>query len=188
MKVLFILVLALALGVGFYIYRDIRSPLEPLPPPPTPSLDRPINITANLPDQTKKLAREKIAYLVGELKANPDFFAAWLDLGLYRKLIGDFEGARETWEYAGVIRPLNFISFGNLGGLYAYDLKDPAKSEANFLKALENGPEEVQLYEKLYEVYRFMIKNEDRARAILEKGIAANPQTSGRLQNLLRSF
>ena len=58
----------------------------------------------------------------------------WLVLGVYRKMIGDYESAKEVWEYASAIRPQNSVSFNNLGELYAYYLKDNAKAEKIILK------------------------------------------------------
>jgi tetratricopeptide (TPR) repeat protein len=144
---------------------------------PPPGLDRPINITEDIPETVSKASLEKIAFLVAELKKNPDYFSAWLDLGSYRKLIGDWEGAIEAWEYAGAIRPLNYISFSNLGDLYHYYLKDFPKAEKNLLKALENEPTFISGYIALHELYSFSFKEKSHlADDILLQGISKNPE------------
>ena len=80
-------------------------------PVKTPDLDRKIVISADLPEKAKEIAREKIKKLSEELKNNHNLFDSWLQLGIYRKIIGDYEGASESWEYAGKIRPQNSTSF-----------------------------------------------------------------------------
>ncbi|MBU1179126.1 hypothetical protein KKB69_02220 [Patescibacteria group bacterium] len=183
---LFILIIAGA--AGYYIYHDLKNPnvrsstsinLD------VPDLDRPINMPETLPEDAQKIAREKIEKITADLKNNQDLFASWLELGVYRKMIDDFEGAKEVWEYASLIRPENSISFNNLGDLYGYYLKDNKKAEENFLKALENGSDKVYIYRNAFDFYYLVMKDEVRAKQILEKGIELNPESSQDLKNLL---
>jgi len=194
MKMIVYAVIVLAvLGSAFYIWRDFSSTLPPdepgiVPVVEIPDLDRPINITADMPEEAKTIARSNIEKTVSELKENPDLFNSWITLGGSYKLIGDFEGARDSWDYAGSIRPGNSTSFNNLGDLYAYYLKDNEKAEENFLKAIENGPDKIFIYRNLYDFYRNVLKDEGKAKETLQKGIALNPDTSTDLQNLLDNF
>jgi tetratricopeptide (TPR) repeat protein len=80
------------------------------------------------------------------------------------------------------------VVFHNLGDLYAYFLKDTQKAEENFLKALENGPDQIYIYRNVYEFYRYAMKDDVKAKQILEQGIKANPGNSQDLQNLLNNF
>lgn len=202
-KLILIAIIAiLAGGAGYYIYSDlVQSPMSNIPAEPTPGvgeenvhdrvvhiLDRPINFYVDIPEEAKEIYRKKIEELSSALKENPDLFNHWLDLGIYRQNIGDYEAARDIWEYAGKIRPQNSTSFQNLGYLYAYYLKDNKKAEENYLKALENGPDQVYIYRNTYEFYRYAMKDDARAKEILKKGIELNPDTSQDLQNLLNNF
>ncbi len=157
---------------------------------PIPDLDRPVKISADLDfsEDEKKNITEKIAKLSEELKKNPDLLSEWLLLGIHRKTIGDYEGAKECWEYAGVISPYNSTSFNNLGDLYGYYLKDYKKAEENFLKALENSPQYIYIYRNTYEFYKYALKDGAKANAILEKGIEMNPDNSRDLKILLDNF
>lgn len=156
---------------------------------PLPDLDRKVDVPASISDEAKKIATAKIAEISGRLKQNSDSLEDWLLLGIYRKMVGDLEGAVEVWEYAGKIRPSNSVSFNNLGDLYGYYLKDPVKAEENFKKAIANGPEQIYIYRNFYEFYHFVVKNDAKAKAILEQGIAANPgPASLDLQNLLKTL
>lgn len=216
-KILFaIFVLALAGGAGYYIYKDItksktdfvveevcgtdcdKSETENVAATATttktgsavavPNLDRLIKNYANINDDSFLVAEKKMSGIIGALKNDPGLFSYWLDLGSYRRMIGDYEGAREAWEYVNTIRPLNSISFNNLGDLYAYYLKDNKKAEENFLTAVKNGPEQVYIYRNLYDFYRNVLKDDTKAKAILEKGVAANPDSSQDLKYLLDNF
>ena len=84
--------------------------------------------------KTLKIVTAKIQDLSSQLKKDSDNLENWLVLGVYRKMIGDYESAKEVWEYASAIRPQNSVSFNNLGELYAYYLKDNAKAEKIILK------------------------------------------------------
>lgn len=152
---------------------------------PVPNLNREIKITAEMDENAKQIATSKIKDLSTQLKKNSDNLENWLVLGVYRKIIGDYEGAKEAWEYASAIRPQNSVSFNNLGELYAYYLKDNKKAEENYANAIENDPSAIYIYRNLFDFYRYIAKDTAKARAVLEKGITANPSTSGDLKNLL---
>ena len=155
---------------------------------PLPALNKEIKITADMSEDTKRIATAKIQDLSSQLKKDSDNLENWLVLGVYRKMIGDYEGAREVWEYAGAIRPQNSISFNNLGELYAYYLKDNAKAEENYKKAIENDSSAIYIYRNFFDFYRYFAKDTAKARAILEQGIATNPSTSSDLKNLLETL
>jgi len=150
-----------------------------------PDLNKEIKITADMSEDAKRIATAKIQDLSSHLKKDNDNLENWLVLGVYRKMIGDYEGAKEVWEYASAIRPQNSISFNNLGELYAYYLKDNAKAEKNYKKAIENDPSAIYIYRNFFDFYRYFAKDTAKARTILEQGIAANPSTSSDLKNLL---
>jgi len=155
---------------------------------PVPDLDRPINITVNLPQPTRDEAIATLQNIIRTLKADSASFGDWINLGLYRKLIGDYEGAKQAWQYAGVISPSNFRSFGNLGDLYTYAFKDYKKAEEYYLTSIKNAPDQIMIYEKLSELYRYFFKDDAKAKAALERGISANPMTSQRLKYLLDNY
>lgn len=74
------------------------------------------------------------------LASGNDFnFSAFNSLGMIKKALYDFEGAKQVWEYANIKSPKNSLSFFNLGILYMDDLKDNQKAEENFLIVLKNS-------------------------------------------------
>ncbi len=118
---------------------------------------------------------DKYAKTQAALTANPSDFWAWVDLGTFRKIAGDYKGAAAAWEYLSKQYPTNPTSFSNLGDLYMNYLKDSAKAEKNYLASIKNYAENANAYRALFEMYSAQ-KASAKAIAILEKGIAANPK------------
>lgn len=155
---------------------------------PAPDLNRPIVVTAtDLSGTAKQIAVENIKTLIEKLKKDAVSFDDWLNLGAHRKLIGDYEGAIEVWEYVSKVSPTSSTSFSNLADLYAYYIKDNTKAEQNFLKAIEISPDKIYLYSNAYDFYTNVLKDKEKAKAILEKGIKLNPKTSSDLKYLLNN-
>jgi tetratricopeptide (TPR) repeat protein len=154
---------------------------------PVPNLNNPVIFGENTSDEARNIITKKIDKLIKELKEDNNLFQDWMELGLYRKMIGDYEGARDAWEYAGAIRPQNSLSFRNLGDLYGYYLKEPKKAEENFLKAIKNAPSQIEYYFKTTEFYREVMKDTVKARKIVEQGIESN-ESSEELKLLLASL
>ena len=187
-------------AVGYYIYRDVTGPaidtgdtnatsttstptstVQNIPPKPVvsapllpkaPTIDRPILFTDSTPKEMQESMRKEIGNIALSLKTDGTNFNNWMDLGLLRHTIGDYEGAREAWEYASALRPKNSISFSNLGNVYGYYLKDAAKAEKNLLQAIANDTKLVYLYMQTYDFYRDVLKDSVKAKGIIEKGVA----------------
>ena len=140
-----------------------------------PDLNREIVISGTYSDEQKEKISSQINDLSTLLKQDPSLFNEWLDLGLHRKVIEDYEGAREAWEYASAIRPQNSLSYSNLGVLYGYYLGNAALAEKNYLKALENDPKLPYLYAQAADFYLEVMNNKEKARNILEKGLKEVP-------------
>lgn len=161
------------------IYQDLRAKEQiqniAILKEKIPDLSRPIEIKTALGDETKKETIEKINGLSNGLKKDYDSLEQWLELGLLRKLIGDYDGARDAWKFAALIRPKDAVAFHNLGFLYWQNFKDYKKAEENYLKATENNPKDILAYVDLSNVYYFSLKDASRAKDILNKGLKNNP-------------
>lgn len=143
--------------------------------PDIPDLDRRVDIPSSIPSAQREEMTDKINDILALLKQDPDLFNEWLDLGLLRKSVEDYEGARQAWEYASVIRPKNSLSFSNLGVLYGYYLGKPILAEKNYLKAIENSPKLPYLYVQVADFYAEVLSDPEKARAILKRGISEIP-------------
>ena len=140
-----------------------------------PDLNREITFFSAYPEEQKEKISSQIKDILALLKQDASLFNEWLDLGLLRKAIGDYGGAREAWEYASAIRPQNSLSFSNLGVLYGYYLGNAALAEKNYLKGIENDPKLPYLYAQTADFYLEVMKNKEKAKNILEKGLKEVP-------------
>jgi len=153
---------------------------------PIPNLDREIVFSEIFSEQEQQILIDEIGVFVQELKNDPTSLENWLYLGLDRKIIGDYEGAKEAWEYAKLVSPDNFVVRSNLGDLYAYYLKDNEKAELNYKEALERGSGQVYLYYKTAEFYRDFLNDIPKAKEIAQTGF--NITKSSELQSLIDSL
>lgn len=120
------------------------------------------------------------------VKESPQFFQGWLELGVLKKVIGDFEGARDAWEYAGRIRPMNSVSFANLGELYWRYLPDFPASEKNFRSSIANDPADAATYISLAELYFYSYREKyGLFDDVLIEGMTANPESQVNLMKEL---
>ena len=144
---------------------------------PIPDLGRPSSIPPGFSAEAARIMRESIMALIVDIKKNPRDASLWLDLGIKRQEIQDYEGAKEAWEYVIQLSPNNATAFNNLGNLYHYYLKDYEKSETNFKRAIALSPKYVLLYQNLHDLYRYSYKQRTTAAAdILKQGIKENPE------------
>ncbi len=139
-----------------------------------PDLDKEIIIKENLSAEVRLRAITDLKDTVARLKEDYDRLEDWLNLGLERSLLGDYEGAGQAWEFATIIRPNDPVAYHNLGELYWLHTPNFPLSEKYFLKAIEIGPKNSLFYYKLYQLYRYSYKEKaGLADDILEQGIKA---------------
>lgn len=126
-----------------------------------------------LAEYQERMAAAKVNRAMSEDGFN---FRAFMEAGSIKKGVGDWEGARDIWEYVNVKRPKNSVSFANLGDLYANFLKDPIKAEQNFLKAIENDPSDPGYVRNLLELYEYQMPNKlGFSEQVFTKAIEKNP-------------
>ena len=171
-------------NTGSYKIESVALGQEKGIPKPIPNLDR-VSVSAVgviISPEANTLAQEKIKILQNKLKSNPADLPAWLDLGIYQKQAGDYEGATLSWKYASKLAPTDYISLANLGNLYAYFLKDNAQAEIYYKQAISKNPTQAYLYMQLAEIYRDIFKDLDKARAVINQGLSKIPNDQGLLQ------
>lgn len=158
---------------------DTSQPSTEEPKPqvsvPLPDLDKPVIFREGVSVLDKKDITKRIEELSALLKEDANRFNQWMDLGALRKSIGDYEAAREIWEYAAAIRPNTSLVLANLGMLYGYYLSEPEKAEQKLLQAIENNPQNLNFYRQLFDFYLEVQNDREGAREILERGLVDNP-------------
>ncbi len=153
----------------------------------TPSLNRPIAIPKSFSPEMATSAKERIGAIIEMLKKNPENAVVWADLGMARKGIEDYEGSKEAYAYALKLQPNNSVVAENLGVIYADYLKDYPKAEQYFRLSITLDPSVGYRYLRLFEFYRYLLKDAQKAKAILEEGLRAIPNDPS-LKVLLETF
>ncbi|MEX0931727.1 MAG: hypothetical protein WDZ88_03170 [Candidatus Paceibacterota bacterium] len=145
-------------------------------PKPVPSL----TVELVFPDFYTAEARveqeEKIEILRSDLRDNPSDFTNWLELGNYYTALQMYVRAEEALVYANKLAPKNSLGYRNLGVLYAYYLKNNQKAEIAFKQSIENDPQEGSSYFALFEFYRDVLNDSEKARNILVEGVEMAPK------------
>jgi tetratricopeptide (TPR) repeat protein len=136
-------------------------------------------------DQVRELQKQLNDW-ANAILANSDQLEPWIGIGLIKKNIGDYEGAREAWEYVSLIRPKNVVSFYDLGGLYWHELPDFPRAEASYRRAILNEPRYIDSYIGLSDLYRYSMpgKAGEADKPLLE-GLEKNPDDSSLLRYLI---
>ncbi|OGF64744.1 hypothetical protein A2661_01515 [Candidatus Giovannonibacteria bacterium RIFCSPHIGHO2_01_FULL_45_24] len=199
---------AAALGTaGFFIWRNINSP-GGMPRSSTSDVESPKTSDVfprdvKESDELETLARQALARKIPsgneaatkelkdmslQLEREPNYLQGWLQVGILRKFLGDYDGASLAWQYASLIRPQEYIAFSNLGDLYHYYLKDFPKAEKYLRRAVDVKPDYVAGYKNLFDLYTLSYKEKKNlAESVLLEGIKKNPGDNY-LQGILTSY
>ena len=143
---------------------SVEDPSKPLgsstakPSLQLPDLARPVMYKALVREEDKPKIGAEIKVISETLEGDPGYLQGWLQLGILRKYIGDYEGAALAWEYAAKIRPDDYTAFNNLGDIYHFYLKNFQKSESAIKKVIELKPDYIPAYRNLFELYTFSYK------------------------------
>ncbi len=148
-------------------------------------LQRAIVFSSEPPATIKSDIEKQIKENTEVLRGNYDNLIPWISLGQLRKVIGDYEGARDAFEFASLIRPENTISFHNLGDLYGSYLKDFSKAERNYFAAIENDSANVNAYLNLADLYWYE-GDKNKIDDLLIAGIKINSKIEDKLPLLAR--
>lgn len=159
-----IIVLALAVS-GFFAYQKGYfnfSPQTSSSPTLAPENLLSFQIkTPNLEPEVIKYYEDKFNEVKASLQESPDDYSNWLYLGILKKGVGDYEGARDCYLYVIQIKPEISNSYANLADLYANFLNEPQKGLAMMQKALELDPNDVNFYLALAEIYRYRLPGQE---------------------------
>lgn len=154
-------------------------PIEERKLPPAPTIVRPTNYLSTNSPEVNKIVLANLEKAIAAIKKDPKSAMNWIELGIQRKTLGDYEGARDAWEYAKAIEPGNLVPWNNLGDLYHFYLKNYVKSEENWKKTIALKPDYMQGYRGLYELYTYSMKEKiGEIPVMLKQGIAKNPDAT----------
>ncbi|HEY4508755.1 MAG TPA: hypothetical protein VJA47_04575 [archaeon] len=171
-------------GSGGYKIEQVSLDNKKNVPQPIPDLNRPVISSGSVSVSSEAIVRatERILAMQSRLKKDPADLAAWIELGIYQKMAGDYDGVLISWGYATRLTPTNYVAFANLGDFYAYFIKDATKSETYYKKAISVAPKQAYLYTQLADVYRYVFKDLVKAKAIIDQGLSQIPDDPNLLQ------
>lgn len=186
---------ATSTGVGVFDTEGNPVRITPIPsatstaPLPTPpDMGGIIEFPSFLTPEQRADLTQKIAIARAAVLKDPTDVASWISLGAYFKVLENYEKTIAAWVYATKVAPADPVAYGNLGFLYGYYLHNNLKAEEYYLKGLEVGPDQVYLFFQTAEFYRDVMKDKEKARNIIEQGIAANPQNAQLLEDFKKSL
>ena len=140
-------------------------------------ISRPISVKIQISDSSRKNALAKLDELVKLIKGKYDYANAWYDLGAYRMVIGDYDGAIDAYKFVVLIRPSDYVGYANLGDIYMNYLKNYILAEENFLKAIQNNPAYISGYVELAALYENYFKDgRQKAEDLFLLGIKRNTE------------
>lgn len=144
---------------------------------PVPNLDKPLVFPETFTDAQRKDFGTRIDQYVALLKKDKLDFNAWIDLGLYRKNIKDYQGAFEAWNYASAIYPKDSLPVLNIASLYGYDSRDIVKAEMYYQKAISLEQVLDYPYFAAAMFYEEVMQDIPKAISVVEKGIRVIPSS-----------
>ena len=164
------------LGNGVTAQVPAGITITPTPNISAPDLNHQVSYSADLSPEALAYLKADIASTTAVLKANAADGNAWLKLGLYYKMAGDYSAAESVWLYMTKVIPTNYVAFNNLGDLYMNFLKNYPKAEANYLQVIKLRPDYIDTYRNLFTLYRSFYKQGTTAAAdIVALGLKNNP-------------
>ncbi len=128
-----VVILVIAVG-GVVAWWQLRPATTPLDAFATWRMENP-----GLTSEQQQQAKTEFEQSLKVLRANADDFSSWMALGNAKLTVKDYEGAAAIFEYAGKIRPLNSVSFNNLGHIYSTFLKRNDAAVAAYQRAIINS-------------------------------------------------
>ena len=168
-------------------YTIEQVPLDGPLVPTAPEYKRKFVYPSYFNAEAKDITNKAIASAIAKIEKNNLDITAWIELGNQYNLVKDYKGAEACWLYAVALNSINFVPLYNLGTLYLSDMRDYALSEKYLKLAIIADPLQPTIYEMLYRLYRYGLKDDARAKAILKQGVGAVKDKSA-LQSILDHY
>lgn len=127
-------------------------------------------------ERAEERAEERVVELNKEYKMlNTDDgykYEHWINIGVLKKKLGDYQGAEEAWLKAASINDQRSLAYGNLAFLYGYSLKDYQKCEEYYLKAIDLGANNYSYYANLADIYKYNLTDKkDQVESLMLSGV-----------------
>ena len=145
-------------------------------PQPIPSVaTSTINIKISMATKDEVIYVGHLTNYLSKLQENPGDLNSWLYLGMYREIVGDYDGAIIAWKYAHRLAPSSYMPLTNLGNLYTLRVKNLALAEQYFNDALKVNPLDVYPYIQIAGFFEKDMNNKTRAIEVVRLGLKNIP-------------
>lgn len=132
-------------------------------------------VLRQVPAATLEQSRSELADLTVHLAEQPDDPDGWMRVAFIKRFYRDYAGARDAYEYVNVIAPHIGVPFQNLGILYGYYLKEPARAIPKYERAIALEPGNPSFYLEFANFWRDVVGDSARAEATLLDGLKRLP-------------
>jgi len=114
-----------------------------------------------------------------KLEEDDHIYIRWINIGILKKRLNDFEGTEEAWQNAILYNSDQSLAFGNLADLYLFNLQEYEKAEEYYLKVLNMRQDNYTYYIGLVSLYRYnMTEKANSIEGIMTQGAEINPGES----------
>ena len=176
-----------ASGTGKYTIQDVtgKTPAQDVKSSPAAfDFGKPIVFSASISPEVRSALNANLTSAQATLRQKPTDFSALVQIGNLHHMGGDDKEAERIYLYVASIYPSSTVPFDNLGSLYLDFLKNYAKAEANFKRAIEINPHDISAYQQLFSLYTTYGYRKDTKTAadLTAQGLKDNPDNQTLLQ------
>ena len=152
--IVIIAVILLGIGAGLWAISHKKAQVPPVKDP--------LQVEVTLTPEEKTKAEQGVVDLQARIQKdcvdNKDTcHDLYLQLGVFKETLGDLRGALDAYEQASKSNSNSYIPYSNAGNIYRR-IGQKEKAEEAYRKAISITPNNVNVYTKLYELYRYDFK------------------------------
>jgi len=174
---IFIALVIILAGATAYFYLDkyYFNPIEPEEQKIYTAADFP-NALETMTEDILEKSLEDLNHQYAKIQKDSYVYIRWINIGILKKRLNDFEGTEEAWQTAISYNPDQSLAFGNLADLYLFNLQEYEKAEEYYLKVLNMRSDNYTYYIGLVSLYRYnMIEKANLIEDIIIQGAEINP-------------
>ena len=106
----------------------------------------------NLSPENRIIFEQRLSDALNQLEESDDQYSAYINIGHYKKALGDYQGALDAYNKSAEINPETYVIWVNIGNL-CKDMKDYKQAEKSYQKGIEVAPSFNEPYLALMDLY-----------------------------------
>jgi len=170
-KILFLLVVLLIIAGAIFYFWPERKDNSIL----TPEEQEEQLFNISPPADFNEYEIDRVSGKLGDLKEmyeqDKEDTNFWIGLGNLRNFVRDYQGAISAYQKCLEINPLNIVANVNIADVYEKKLKDFAKAEEYYQKAIDNYFNNPDLYNRLAPLYYLKMEQPAEAERTFLEGL-----------------